>query len=31
VCGDSTSAAANSRYVERFIQLLSNGIGDGQA
>lgn len=30
VCGGSTSAAASSRYVERFIDLLWDGIGDGK-
>jgi len=30
VCGGSTSAAASDRYVERFIELLWNGIGDGK-
>lgn len=29
VCGGSTSAAASERYVERFVELLWNGIGDG--
>jgi AcrR family transcriptional regulator len=28
VCGGSTNAAASDRYVERFIELLWNGIGD---
>lgn len=28
VCGESTSAAAGDRYVERFIELLWNGIGE---
>ncbi|WNG54565.1 TetR/AcrR family transcriptional regulator [Archangium gephyra] len=31
VCGESTSAAASERYVERFIELLWNGIGNGKA
>jgi len=31
VCGESTSAAANERYVERFIELLWRGVGDGKA
>jgi len=30
VCGDSASAAAKDRYVERFIELLWNGIGVGE-
>lgn len=30
-CGGSTSAAASDRYVERFIELLWNGIGDVKA
>lgn len=30
VCGGSTSAAASERYVERFIDLLWHGIGDGK-
>jgi AcrR family transcriptional regulator len=30
VCGGSTSAAASGRYVERFIDLLWRGIGDGE-
>jgi AcrR family transcriptional regulator len=28
VCGESTSTAASQRYVERFIELLWNGIGE---
>jgi AcrR family transcriptional regulator len=28
VCGESTAPAASERYVERFITLLWNGIGD---
>ncbi|ATB28286.1 TetR/AcrR family transcriptional regulator [Melittangium boletus] len=28
VCGHSTSAAASQHYVERFVELLWNGIGD---
>jgi hypothetical protein len=28
VCGESTSAAASDRYVERFIELFGYGIGD---
>jgi AcrR family transcriptional regulator len=30
VCGESTSAAAGERYVERFIELLWRGIGDAK-
>lgn len=28
VCGHSTAPAAGNRYVERFIEVLWNGIGD---
>ena len=31
VCGESTSPAANSRFVDDFIELLWNGIGDVKA
>ncbi|WP_437525386.1 TetR/AcrR family transcriptional regulator [Sorangium sp. So ce726] len=30
VCGESTAPAAGERYVERFIELLWNGIGGGK-
>jgi AcrR family transcriptional regulator len=30
VCGQSTTAAAGERHVERFIDLLWNGIGEGK-
>jgi AcrR family transcriptional regulator len=31
VCGESTSPASGERYVERFIELLWNGVGVGEA
>jgi len=31
VCGESTCAAASDLYVERFVELLWTGIGDGRA
>ena len=31
VCGQSTSASASARHVERFIDLLWNGMGNGNA
>ncbi len=31
VCGESTAPAAGERYVERFVELLWNGIGGGKS